>query len=65
MTPCIWLQGVRPEKQRSATWSLIKGGPMEKERWSRGIAAVLLCLAFTYIIIDTAGGTGIGWGYRE
>ena len=37
---------------------------MEKERWSRGIAAVLLCLAFTYMIIDTAGGTGIGWGYR-
>ncbi len=37
---------------------------MEKERWSRGIAAVLLCLAFTYIIINTAGSTGTGWGYR-
>ncbi len=37
---------------------------MGKERWSRGIAAVLLCLAFTYVIINSAGGTGIGWEYR-
>lgn len=37
---------------------------MEKERWSRGIAAVLLCLAFTYAIINSAEGTGIGWRYR-
>lgn len=37
---------------------------MEKERWSRGIAAVLLCLAFTYTIINTVRGVDTGWRYR-
>lgn len=37
---------------------------MEKERWSRGIAAALLCLAFTYMIVNIAGGTGTAWGFR-
>lgn len=37
---------------------------MGKERLSRGITAVLLCLAFTYVIVNSAGAAGTGWGYR-
>ena len=37
---------------------------MEKQRWSRGIAAVLLCLAFTYMVVSAVGGEGAGWNYR-
>lgn len=37
---------------------------MEKERRSRGIAAALLCLAFTYMAVSTAGSGGTGWNYR-
>ncbi len=37
---------------------------MKEEYLGRGMAAFLLCLAFTYVIFGGAGRTGNGWEYR-